>query len=144
MPQRSKTTPTSRSRYTRQRPEVYPNDCRAYNNCSHHRVCQGNYDEAKNYLQKALAIDANNGEANANLGLLALQAGDAKTAETYISKLQTPTAWQKCLATCTWHRATTPLQSRLAKVNSNSAALAQILNKNYLCCVKHAQQHKEL
>lgn len=53
--------------------EVYPNDCRAYNNIATIEYAKGNYASAKQYAQKALAIDGKSGEANANLGLLALQ-----------------------------------------------------------------------
>ena len=112
--------------------EVYPNDCRAYNNVATIEYAKGNYDEAKNYLQKALAIDANNGEANANLGLLALQAGDAKTAETYISKASNANGLAEVLGNLHLAQGNYALAEQdFAKVNSNSAALAQILNKNY-------------
>lgn len=112
--------------------EVYPNDCRAYNNVATIEYAKGNYAMAKNYLQKALAIDANNGEANANLGLLALQAGDAKTAETYISKASNANGLAEVLGNLHLAQGNYALAEQdFAKVNSNSAALAQILNKNY-------------
>lgn len=112
--------------------EVYPNDCRAYNNVATIEYAKGNYAMAKNYLQKAIAIDANNGEANANLGLLALQAGDAKTAETYISKASNANGLAEVLGNLHLAQGNYALAEQdFAKVNSNSAALAQILNKNY-------------
>ena len=91
-----------------------------------------NYNEAKNYLQKALAADANNAEANANLGLLALQAGDAKTAETYIAKASNANGLSEVLGNLHLAQGNyAQAEQDFAKVNSNSAALAQILNKNY-------------
>ena len=65
--------------------EVYPNDCRAYNNLATIEYARGNYAAAKNYAQKALSVNPKSAEANANLGLIALQAGDAATAENYIA-----------------------------------------------------------
>ena len=61
--------------------EVYPNDARAYNNLATIQYARGNYDAAKQYIQKAQSLSANLPEASANLGLLALQAGDLSNAE---------------------------------------------------------------
>ena len=112
--------------------QVYPNDCRAYNNVAVIEYANGNYDEAKNYLAKAQAIDPNNDEANANLGLIALQAGDVKTAETYISKASNANGLAEVLGNLHLAQGNyAQAEQDFAKVNSNSAALAQILNKNY-------------
>ena len=56
--------------------ELYKNDPRAYNNLARLAYAKGNYSEAKQWLDKAAAIDRNQAETNANLGLLALQQGD--------------------------------------------------------------------
>ena len=112
--------------------QVYPNDCRAYNNVAVIEYAKGNYDEAKNYIAKAQAIDPNNDEANANLGLIALQAGDVKTAETYISKASNANGLAEVLGNLHLAQGNyAQAEQDFAKVNSNSAALAQILNKNY-------------
>ena len=112
--------------------QVYPNDCRAYNNVAVIEYAKGNYDEAKNYIAKAQAIDPNNDEANANLGLIALQAGDVKTAETYISKASNANGLAEVLGNLHLAQGNyAQAEQNFAKVNSNSAALAQILNKNY-------------
>ena len=112
--------------------EVYPNDCRAYNNVAAMEFAKGNYDAAKTYAQKALSIDANCDEANANLGLIALQAGDAQTAETCIAKASKADGLAEVLGNLHLAQGNYALAEQdFAKVNSNSAALAQILNKNY-------------
>ncbi len=112
--------------------EVYPNDCRAFNNVAAIEYTKGNYAEAQNWLKKALAIDPACSEANANLGLLALQAGDAQTAETYIAKASSANGLAEVVGNLHLAQGNyAQAEQDFAKVNSNSAALAQILNKNY-------------
>ena len=112
--------------------EVYPNDCRAFNNVAAIEYTKGNYAEAQNWLKKALAIDPACSEANANLGLLALQAGDGQTAETYIAKASSANGLAEVVGNLHLTQGNyAQAEQDFAKVNSNSAALAQILNKNY-------------
>lgn len=111
---------------------VYPNDCRAYNNLAVLEYAKGNYSQAKEYAQKALRVDANNAEANANMGMIALQAGDIQTAETYIAKANGANGYGEAIGNL--HLAQgkyAQAEQDFKNVNSNSAALAQILNKNY-------------
>ena len=117
--------------------EIYPNDARAYNNIAALEYAKGNYAEAKKYAQKALSIDPKSSEANANLGLIALQAGDTKTAETYIAKASTAEGLAEVLGNLHLAQGNYALAEQdFAKVNSNSAALSQILNKNYSAAAK--------
>lgn len=112
--------------------ELYPNDSRAYNNIAALEYLKGNYSAAKNYANKALSIDGNNAEANANLGLIALQAGDIQTAETYIAKGNGANGYAEALGNLHLAQGNyAQAEQDFMKVNSNSAALAQILNKNY-------------
>ena len=112
--------------------QLYPNDARAYNNLATLAYAKGNYDEAKQWAEKALTIDKNLAEANANLGLLALQKGDMLSAENYMAKGASANGLGEVLGNL--HLA----QGKYAQAEqdfgykaSNSAALAQILNKNY-------------
>ena len=117
--------------------EIYPKDARAYNNIAALEYAKGNYAEAKKYAQKALSIDPKSSEANANLGLIALQAGDTKTAETYIAKASTAEGLAEVLGNLHLAQGNYALAEQdFAKVNSNSAALSQILNKNYSAAAK--------
>ena len=117
--------------------EIYPKDARAYNNIAAMEYAKGNYAEAKKYAQKALSIDPKSSEANANLGLIALQAGDTKTAETYIAKASTAEGLAEVLGNLHLAQGNYALAEQdFAKVNSNSAALSQILNKNYSAAAK--------
>ncbi len=112
--------------------EVYPNDARAYNNIATIEYAKGNYDVAKQYAQKALAVNASNGEANANLGLIALKQGDVKAAENYIAKAGNANGVSEVLGNL--HLAQgkyAQAEQDFGKTVSNSAALAQLLNKNY-------------
>lgn len=112
--------------------EVYPNDCRAFNNLAAIEYAKGNYSAAKNYINKAQAINPNNAETNANFGLIALQAGDTKTAENYIAKAAEANGLAEVLGNLHLAQGNYALAEQdFANVNSNSAALAQILNKNY-------------
>ncbi|MBQ8467026.1 MAG: tetratricopeptide repeat protein [Prevotella sp.] len=112
--------------------ELYPKDARAYNNLARLAYANGKYDEAKQWADKALAVDKNQAEANANLGLLALQQGDMLNAETYIAKAANAHGLGEILGNL--HLA----QGKYAQAEqdfgyamTNSAALAQIMNKNY-------------
>ena len=117
--------------------EVYPTDCRAYNNIASIEYAKGNYDTAKQYAQKALALNSNSGEANANLGLLALQAGDTNAAENYIAKAGNANGVAEVLGNLHLAQGKYAQAAQdFSKVNSNSAALAQIMNKDYASAAK--------
>ena len=112
--------------------QLFPNDARAFNNLAMLAYENGNYDQAKQWAQKALSINKNLPEANANLGMLSLLTGDTNTAESLISKGTNANGANEVLGNL--HLA----QGKYAQaeqdfkgIQSNSAALAQILNKNY-------------
>ena len=112
--------------------KLYPNDARAYNNLARLAYAKGQYADAKQWLEKALLVDKNQAEANANLGLLALQQGDMLNAETYIAKASSANGLGEVLGNL--HLAQgkyAQAEQDFGRVQSNSAALAQILNKNY-------------
>ena len=83
-------------------------------------------------LQKALNVNSSLAEANANLGMLSLLNGDTQTAEALIAKASTANGIGEVMGNL--HLA----QGKYAQAEqdfsgaaSNSAALAQLLNKNY-------------
>ena len=111
---------------------LYREDSRAYNNLAVLAMQKGNNAEAQKYLSMARTLDAKNAEANANMGLLALQQGDAKTAEVYISRAAGANNLAEALGNLHLAQGNYALaQQDFAGVNSNSAALAQLLNKDY-------------
>lgn len=112
--------------------ELYPNDSRAYNNIATVEYAKGNYGTAKTYAEKALAIDPSNAEANANLGLIALQNGDVATAEQYITKGSNANGINELIGNLHLAQGNYAQAAQdLEKSNSNSAALAQLLTKDY-------------
>ena len=111
---------------------LYREDSCAYNNLAVLAMQKGNNAEAQKYLSMARTLDAKNAEANANMGLLALQQGDAKTAEDYISRAAGANNLAEALGNLHLAQGNYALaQQDFAGVNSNSAALAQLLNKDY-------------
>jgi tetratricopeptide (TPR) repeat protein len=112
--------------------ELYPNDYRAYNNLAALEYAQGNTSDAKSLLQKAVSLNSSAPEVNNNLGLVALKEGDTATAENYLGKAAgAPSASQALgnlyLAQGQYERA----ETAFGDVKTNSAALSQILNKDY-------------
>ena len=111
--------------------QLYPNDARAYNDVAMIEYAKGNYAEAKNWLEKAAKV-SNLPETNANLGLLALLNGDTQTAENCLAKATNANGLQEVLGNL--HLAQgkyAQAEQDFGKLQTNSAALAQLLNKNY-------------
>jgi hypothetical protein len=112
--------------------ELYPNDARAFNNVALVEFAKGNYSEAANWLQKASRLGKVLPETNANLGLLALQQGDVQGAEALIAKAAGANGLSEVLGNL--HLAQGKYAQAVqdfGKLQTNSAALAQLLNKNY-------------
>ena len=112
--------------------ELYPNDARAYNNIATLEYAAGNIDAAKSYIEQAQKVSASLPEAAANLGLIALQSGDIQTAENYIAKATGANGLAEVLGNLNLAKGNyAQAEQDFKDVYSNSAALAQILNKNY-------------
>jgi Tfp pilus assembly protein PilF len=110
----------------------YPEDVRAYNNLGALAFDKGNYVEAQQWLEQARQKNTNHAEANANLGLLALQQGNLNAAENYIGRAAGASNQNEVLGNL--HLAQgkyAQAEQDFGRVQSNSAALAQILNNNY-------------
>jgi len=112
--------------------EVYPNDARAYNNIATMEYAAGNLDAAQKYIEQAQKVSANLPEAAANLGLIALSKGDIQTAENYISRATDANGLAEVLGNLNLAKGNyAQAEQDFKDVYSNSAALTQILNKNY-------------
>lgn len=111
--------------------QLYPNDYRAYNNLGKLAYQAGNLDKAESYLKKALSVkDAP--EANMNLGLVSLAKGNKAAAESYFSKASGTKELNEALGNLyvsqgQYEKAV----SAFGDTKTNSAALAQILAKDY-------------
>ena len=111
--------------------ELFPNDYRAFNNLGKLAYQAGNIDKAESYLKKAANIQAAP-EVNMNLGLVALAKGDKNAAEAYLGKAAGAkelgeTLGNLYIAQGQYERAV----NSFGDAKTNSAALAQILAKDY-------------
>lgn len=111
--------------------ELFPNDYRAFNNLGKLAYQAGNIDKAESYLKKAANIQAAP-EVNMNLGLVALAKGDKGAAEAYLGKAAGAkelgeTLGNLYIAQGQYERAV----NSFGDAKTNSAALAQILAKDY-------------
>ena len=111
--------------------ELFPNDYRAFNNLGKLAYQAGNIDKAESYLKKAANVQAAP-EVNMNLGLVALAKGDKNTAEAYLGKAAGAkelgeTLGNLYIAQGQYERAV----NSFGDAKTNSAALAQILAKDY-------------
>ena len=110
----------------------YPADYRALSNIAALEFNKGNVSEAKNYIQKAFNVNSKSPEANANLALIALQGGDVQKATDYISKATGANGLNQVLGNLEIAKGNYAQAEQYFKdATNNSAALANILNKNY-------------
>ena len=125
-------TPAEQESILKTTTRIYPKETRAYNNLAALAYNKGNYEEAQRYLAQAVGNGAACSEAKANQGLLALQSGDVKAAENYIGQAGNANGLAEILGNLHLAQGNYALAEQdFNGVNSNSAALAQILNKNY-------------
>lgn len=110
----------------------YPSDYRALNNMAQQAISKGDVAAAQNYLKQAANVNKKASEVNTNLALMALKSGDVAKAETYLSKGTGSDTFKEVMGNLNIAKGNyTQAASDLAGVNTNSAALAQILAKDY-------------
>ena len=115
----------------------YPSDYRALNNMAQQAIAAGNTEVANNYLKQAASVSKNAPEVNTNLALLALKNGDVNAAETYLAKGSGSDTFKEVMGNLNIAKGNyTQAASDLAGTYSNSAALAQILAKDYTSAKK--------
>ena len=123
-----KSTPADAEKVYQLATRIYPNDLRAYNNLATLEYARGNYEAARRYLQQAQGLP----EAKANLGLLALKDGDIATAEQLIADATGANGLAEILGNLNLAKGNyAQAEQDFADAYTNSAALAQILNKDY-------------
>ncbi|MBQ6226782.1 MAG: hypothetical protein IJJ73_10830 [Bacteroidaceae bacterium] len=112
--------------------QQYPSDYRALNNMAQQAIANGNSEQAKSYLKQASSINNSAAEVNTNLALLALKDGDIAAAERYLAKGSGSDTFKEVMGNLNIAKGNyTQAAADLAGVKSNSAALAQILAKDY-------------
>lgn len=125
-------TPAEKEAWYQKASQQYSNDYRAYNNLAQLAYAKGDLSSAESYLNKAKSLKGDASEVNTNLALIALAKGDVSTAETYIAKGSGADSFKEIMGNIQIAKGNyQQAASNLSGVNTNSAALAQILNKDY-------------
>ena len=110
----------------------YPSDYRALNNLAQQALANGEVEKAKSYLAEAKKVSSTASEVNTNLGLIALKSGDVTAAETYLAQGSGADTFKEVMGNLNIAKGNyTQAAADLANTTSNSAALAQILAKDY-------------
>ena len=110
----------------------YPSDYRALNNLAQQAISKGDVNAAESYLKQSAQVSKNASEVNTNLALMSLKSGDVAKAETYLAKGSGSNTFKEVMGNLNIAKGNyTQAASDLAGVNTNSAALAQILAKDY-------------
>lgn len=110
----------------------YADDYRAYNNLAGLAYQEGDLKAAKNYLAQAAKVKGDAAEVNANRAFVEMANGNFDEAQNYVAKAATAKNYNELLgnlqvAQGNYAQAAQSLQG----VKTNSAALAQLLNKDY-------------
>lgn len=123
----------------------YDKDYRAFNNLATLAFMRGDEMGATRYLEQALRVNPNASEALANLGILELVNGNIKEAETDIAKALGEQNVNVAIGSLNLAKGNyAQAEKDFEGIESNSAALAQLMNKNYAAAtatldkVKHA------
>lgn len=112
--------------------EYYDKDYRALNNLATLAFKKGDEMEATRYLERALHVNPQAPEALANLGIMELVNGNVKEAETSIAKALGEQNVNVAIGSLNLAKGNfAQAEKDFEDVNSNSAALAQLMNKNY-------------
>lgn len=130
-------TPAKQEEIYKKTVETYPNDYRAYNNLAALALAKGDKESAQQYAAKAAQLGSDTPEAQANLGLISLINGNVQDAERAISKGANSENVKAALGALNIAKGNyAQAESDFGKTASNTAALAQILNKNYAAAAK--------
>lgn len=117
--------------------QIYDKDYRAYNNLAALALAKGDKVAAQKYAEKAASLGSDTPEAQANMGLLALVNGNVQDAESAISKSANSENVKAALGALNIAKGNyAQAEQYFGKTNSNTAALAQLLNKNYAAAAK--------
>ncbi|MBQ2365592.1 MAG: hypothetical protein II293_00370 [Bacteroidaceae bacterium] len=134
-------TPEKKDIYTTTT-NVYPEDYRAYNNLGAISIAEGNLEAAKNYLKQA-ASKKDCAEVNANRALVALAEGNTEEAETFVSRATSSPVYNELVGNLNVAKGNYAAAAQsLAGAKTNSAALAEILAKNYTAAEKTLNEVK--
>ena len=123
--------------------ECYDKDYRAYNNLAVMAFNKGDENAAKSYVKQAFAKDQKAPEGYANLALIALRNGNIAEAESNLSNAINANGFSEVLGNLNIAKGNyATAVKNFEGSKSNSAALAQILNKDYAAAVATLKDQK--
>lgn len=109
-----------------------PTDYRALNNLATLALKQGDLQAAAGYLDQAQRLKSDAPEIMSNRAMLALAEGDVNKAETFLSQATTAENYSEILGNLLLAQGKyAQAEQAFGNVKTNSAALAQILNRDY-------------
>ena len=116
---------------------LHDRDYRALNNLGVLAFNRGNNAVAKEFFQQALRVDPKAPEVFANLALMNLKEGNLVEAENNLSRAIDANGYNRVAATLNIAKGNYALaEQQCGTTASNTAALAQLLNKNYEQAIK--------
>ena len=125
-------TPAAKEAVYRKAAEYYDKDYRGFNNAAVMAFNRGDSETAKEWIAKALRADSKAPEAFANLGLIDLAEGNVASAENNIANAIGANGFGQALGNLNIAKGNfAQAEENFENSANNSAALAQILNKNY-------------
>ncbi len=131
------TTNQQKKQWYEKAAQLYSNDVRPFNNLANLAYQSGDLENAKNYIQKAKSLNPNSAEVATNEALLALAQGDVTSAETAIAKGTGSNSYSEILGNLNLAKGNyAAAAANLAGTNTNSEALAEILNQDYAAATK--------
>ena len=117
--------------------QLYSNDARAFNNLANLAYQRGDLATAASYVQKAKSLNPNSPEVATNEALLALANGNVEGSEAALAKGNGANAYSEVLGNLNIAKGNyAAAAANLSGVNTNSAALAQILNRDYVAATR--------
>ena len=123
--------------------ECYDKDYRAYNNLAVMAFNKGDENAAKSYVKQAFAKNQKAPEGYANLALIALRNGNIAEAESNLSKAINANGFGEVMGNLNIAKGNyATAVKNFEGSKSNSAALAQILNKDYAAAVATLKDQK--
>lgn len=121
----------------KQTAKLFPADYRAYNNLAQLAYAKGNLKAAEDYLAQAAAQNPKSQEVSANRALIALAKGEVAQAEELLGQATNADNYNDVLGNiCIARGQYSQAQKCFTKSRTNSAALAQILAKDYAAAQK--------
>lgn len=112
--------------------ELYPSDFRALNNLAQLAYTQGDKNTSLKFLQQAANVNSKAAQVNVNQALLALAQGNKEQAETFLAKGSGAEGFNEIQGALNIAKGNyAQAAANMKGVNSNAAALAQLLTNDY-------------